>query len=141
MLTPSLVGVSNQLAWLFIGIASIRFRRALKLQGKTHLLPFKNWTYPWGPWIAIVLNAVIILVQGWSCFSPTFAAVDFVSYYVEIPIMFVMYLGWKIIKKTRWVHLEEMDLETDVYTVADEEEEPEKHGARKWFSKVLPWLF
>jgi AAT family amino acid transporter len=32
----------------------------------------------------MVLNAVIILVQGWSCFSPKFKAVDFVSMYIEL---------------------------------------------------------
>ena len=68
--------------------------RALEVQGKTPLLPFKNWTYPWGPWISIALNLVIVLVQGWSSFSPSFSAVDFVSYYIELPIMAVMFLGW-----------------------------------------------
>ena len=38
----NLVGVSNQLSWIAIGIASIRFRAGLKAQGKTHELPFVN---------------------------------------------------------------------------------------------------
>lgn len=90
----NLVGVSNQLAWISIGITSIRFRAALEAQGKTDLLPFRNWTYPWGPWFSVILNCVIVLVQGWSSFTPTFSAVDFVSFYVELPVMALMYLGW-----------------------------------------------
>lgn len=61
----------------------------------------------------MLLNIVLVLVQGWSSFSPSFAAVDFVSYYIEIPVMIVMYLFWKILKRTRFVRLEEMDLVSD----------------------------
>jgi amino acid permease len=90
----SIVGVSNQLSWIAIGITSIRFRSALALQGKTHLLPFRNWTYPVGPYFVVVLNSVLVLVQGWSCFSPHFDGVSFVSFYIELPVMLVMYGGW-----------------------------------------------
>jgi AAT family amino acid transporter len=138
----NLVGVSNQLAWLAIGVTSLRFRSALALQGKTHLLPFRNWTYPWGPWISIVLNVVIILVQGWSSFSP-WAAVDFVSYYIELPIMLVMYLGWKLLKKTKIVSYETMDLETDVYKVRDEDlkEIERERTTRGRIEGFLRWIF
>jgi len=139
----NLVGVSNQLAWLAIGVTSLRFRGALEVQGKTHLLPFKNWTYPWGPWISIVLNVVIILVQGWSSFSPSFAAVDFVSYYIELPVMAIMWLGWKWLKKTKVVSYEEMDLKTDVYVMREEDlrgEEREKSVKGK-FERVIRWIF
>ncbi|KAH0531367.1 hypothetical protein TsFJ059_000207 [Trichoderma semiorbis] len=116
----NLVGVSNQLSWIAIGITSLRFRAALARQGKTHLLPFKNWTYPYGPWIAVLLNSFLVLIQGWSCFSPSFDGVSFVSFYIELPIMLVMYLGWKIIKRTKFVRLDEMDLVTDVHTAEEQ---------------------
>jgi AAT family amino acid transporter len=136
---PSIVGVSNQISWIAIGITSIRFRAALERQGKTHLLPFRNWTYPWGPYISVALNIFLVLIQGWSCFSPTFNAIDFVSYYVEIPVMVLMYVIWKLVKRTQWVRLEEMDLETDTHTL-----EEEKHDANPdWktkFKKYLTWF-
>lgn len=139
----NLVGVSNQLAWLAIGVTSIRFRGALAVQGKTHLLPFRNWTYPWGPWLSIVLNVVIILVQGWNSFSPGFRAVDFVSYYIELPIMAVMWLGWKWWKRTRVPSYAEMDLETDVYVVSEEDilETEKEKSARGRVETVLRWIF
>lgn len=138
----NIVGVSNQLAWIAIGIASLRFRAALKVQGKTHLLPFKNWTYPWGPWISVVLNIVLVLVQGWSCFSPVFSGVDFVSYYIELPIMLLMFVGWKFLKKTKFVSLEDMDLETDVYVVKEEERDEEGEGGWKGKAiKTIRWIF
>jgi AAT family amino acid transporter len=126
-----------------IALTSIRFRKGLLLQGKTDLLPFKNWTYPWGPWISLVLNGVIILVQGWNSFSPKFTAVTFVSYYIELPIMLFMYVVWKLVHKTRMVAYEEMDLETDVYVVGKEDlkaTELEK-STRGKVEKVLGWIF
>lgn len=135
----SLVGVSNQLSWIAIGVASIRFRAGLKRQGKTHLLPFKNWTYPYGPWASVVLNSFLVLVQGWKCFSPQFDAVSFVSFYIELPVMLIMYVAWKVIKRTKFVKLEEMDLVTDVY-LADEPE-LESKGWQSRTRRVLNWLF
>lgn len=117
------MGVSNQLSWIAIGITSVRFRSALERQGKTHLLPFRNWTYPVGPYICVVLNCVLVLVQGWSCFSPSFDGASFASFYVELPIMLVMYVGWKLFKKTKFVQLDEMDLETDRYVLEEKAEE------------------
>lgn len=109
----NIVGVSNQLSWICIGLASLRFRAAIKAQGLEHLLPFKNWTYPVGPIFAVGLNSVLVLVQGWSCFSPSFSGVDFVSFYIEIPIMIVMFVFWKLYKRTHFVRLDTMDLKTD----------------------------
>jgi AAT family amino acid transporter len=134
----NLVGVSNQLSWISIGIASLRFRSGLKAQGKEHLLPFKNWTYPAGPIIAIVLNSFIVLVQGWSCFSPTFSAVDFVSYYIELPIFALMFVVWKLVKKTKFQRSHEMDLVTDVYTKDDIE--PEEKGWKGHGKRIGTWL-
>ena len=112
---PSIVGVSNQLSWIAIGVASLRFRAGINAQNKEHLLPFKNWTYPWGPWFSVILNSFLVLVQGWSSFSPSFNVVTFFSLYIELPIMLVMYLGWKAFKRTKFVSAREMDLETDTY--------------------------
>ncbi|WPH00604.1 Hypothetical protein R9X50_00343400 [Acrodontium crateriforme] len=150
----NIVGVSNQLSWIAIGFASLRFRSGIRKQNLEHLLPFKNWTYPYGPIISIVLNSVLVLVQGWSSFSPEFKPVDFVSYYIELPVMLVMYLGWKFTKKTKFVHLDQMDMVTDRYDLGLSVEERsailEKskvkpwHGQKSWTERVKAvgtWLF
>jgi AAT family amino acid transporter len=139
----NLVGVSNQLAWLAINITSLRFRAGMERQGRTRLLPFRNWTYPFGPYVAIVLNVVILLVQGWSSFSPSFAAVDFVSFYIELPIMLVMIVAWKVLKRTKLVGLDEMDLETDVYVISEDDKREAEHerSTRGRAEGVLRWLF
>jgi AAT family amino acid transporter len=66
-----------------------------------------------------------------------------VSYYIELPIMFVMYVGWKLWKRSRIVPLLEMDLETDVYT----KEQDVEYGwddTTTWKGKIhtaIRWLF
>lgn len=138
----NIVGVSNQLSWIAIGIASLRFRAGLAAQNKTHLLTFRNFTYPYGPWAVVLGCSFLVLVQGWSCFSPVFSGVDFVSYYIELPIMLLMFGVWKLVKRTRWVSAEEMDLETDVYL--PEEGELDRDAAVGWKGKAraaIRWIF
>jgi AAT family amino acid transporter len=69
-------------------------------------------------------------VQGWTSFSPSFGAVDFVSFYLELPVFALLIIGWKLLKRTKLHKASEMDLETDVYT--KEDMEPEEKG---WTSK------
>lgn len=83
------------------------------------------------------------MVQGWSSFSPKFSGVDFVSYYIELPVMLIMYVGWKLLKRTKLVRLEVMDLETDVHKVGDEDlrEEGKDKGLKGKVGMVLRWIF
>ncbi|KAH9941027.1 amino acid permease-domain-containing protein [Amylocystis lapponica] len=99
----NIVGVSNQIAWLSIGLASWRFRRAWLAQGRPlHELKFRAaWTWPWGPPFVIGAVSVLILVQGWSAVLPRFRAVEFVSFYVELPVMLAMCVGWLVVRRPR----------------------------------------
>jgi len=98
----NIVGVSNQIAWLSIGLASWRFRRAWVLQGRSFdEMKFRaGWTWPWGPYFVVVSVTAIILIQGWSSIIPHFSAVDFVSFYIEIPVMIFFYLAWLIFQRS-----------------------------------------
>lgn len=40
-----------------------------------------------------------VTVQGYSSIIPVFTAVDFVSLYIEIPVMIFMYLVWMLIRR------------------------------------------
>ncbi|KAJ8521185.1 hypothetical protein ONZ45_g2094 [Pleurotus djamor] len=97
----NLVGVSNQIAWLSIGLASWRFRKAWLAQGRSlDELKFRaSWTWPWGPIFVIVSVTALIIIQGWSSVFPHFSAVDFVSFYLEIPVMVIMFTGWMLIRR------------------------------------------
>jgi hypothetical protein len=93
----NIVGVSNQIAWFSIGLASWRFRRAWVEQGRSvEEMKFRaGWTWGWGPPFVVVSVGCLILIQGWSSLFPVFSPVDFVSFYMEIPIMLAMYFVWQ----------------------------------------------
>lgn len=116
----NLVGVSNQIAWLSIGVISIRFRRGLSRQGKTHELKFVNWTYPYGPYFVIISVSFIILVQGWSSSSPM-DVTSFFSYYVELFIFLACWLVWWAFKRDGFVREKDMDFVTDKYIPSERE--------------------
>ncbi|PIL34130.1 transporter [Ganoderma sinense ZZ0214-1] len=95
----NIVGVSNQIAWVSIGLASWKFRRAWVRQGRPlSEMKFRAaWTWPWGPYFVVISVVAIIIIQGWTSVIPEFSAVDFVSFYIEIPVMILMYFVWMII--------------------------------------------
>jgi len=95
----TIVGVSNQIAWFSIGIASWRFRRAWIRQGRSlEELKFRaTWTWPWGPPFVIASAAALIIIQGWSSLIPKFSPTEFLSYYIEIPVMIVMFMLWRVL--------------------------------------------
>jgi AAT family amino acid transporter len=131
----NLVGVSNQITWWSIGLTSLRFRRGLEEQGKLHYLQFRNWTYPWGPYVVVIGTTVIVLVQGWSAFAPWNTS-NFFAYYIELPIMVFMVVFWKLIKRTKAKRANGMDFETDRYMISEQdiaeiEHEKNIHGWHK----------
>ncbi len=40
-------------------------------------------------------------VQGWSAVIPRFSAVDFFSFYIELPVMALMYVLWLLVQRVR----------------------------------------
>lgn len=57
--------------------------------------------------------------------------------------MLIMYVVWKLVKKTRAVGYEEMDLETDAYVVGEEDLKATEleNSTRGKVAKVFRWIF
>lgn len=66
----NIVGVSNQIAWVSIGLASWKFRRAWVRQGRPlSELKFRaGWTWPWGPYFVVSVLCVALCVRRVSSF-------------------------------------------------------------------------
>lgn len=66
----NIVGVSNQIAWFSIGLASWRFRKAWVRQGRPlSELKFRAaWTWGWGPPFVVIAVSVLILGASFSMF-------------------------------------------------------------------------
>lgn len=104
-------GVAVFIVWGNVCFYHLRFRRAMKLQGRsTDELPYKGLWYPVLPIAGVVLNIFLALIQGWSTFKP-FSGKDFVDAYILLPVFFIFFIGFKLWHKSKWVNLNEVDLD------------------------------
>lgn len=107
----NLSGVAVFVVWGFVNVYHLRFRKAWALQGRSlDEIPYKGLWYPWLPYAGIFMNVFLALIQGWSTFKP-FSAGDFVDAYILLPFFFVLAGFLKLVNKTKWVKLEEIDLD------------------------------
>lgn len=57
-------------------------------------------------------NIFLVFFQGYTAFLNPFSSTDFVINYILLPVFVLLILGWKVLKRTKWVKLEEMDIWT-----------------------------
>ncbi|KUL84700.1 hypothetical protein ZTR_07611 [Talaromyces verruculosus] len=119
-------GSATYIAWAVIGVTHIRFRRAWAVQGhSTTELPYKALFYPYGTWFVVFINTFLTLIAGYSVFIDGFDAVGFVVNYIVVAVFVVLFVGWKIIKRTKMVPLMEVDLLTGRRDISQEQIEKE----------------
>lgn len=110
--------LSGFIAWLGIAISHYRFRKAYIKQGyDIKDLPYVAKGYPYAPLIAFALCVLVIGGQNFKAF--TGAHVDWygvIVSYMSVPIFLVLWLGYKVIHKTKIVKLDECNLVYDQNT-------------------------
>lgn len=45
----------------------------------------------------------LVVVQGWSSVIPRFSIADFFSFYIELPVMALMYFLWLLVRRVRHI--------------------------------------
>ena len=112
-------GLATIFTWASICLCHIRFCAAWKLQG--HILDelaFRSQAGVIGSWIGFIFNILILIAQFWTGFAPvgyvsmtTTALVrSFFQAYLAFSIVVFMLIAYKIIKRTRFVRLSEIDV-------------------------------
>lgn len=115
----NLSGVAVFVVWGSVCFYQIRFRQAMKLHGRSiDEIPYKGLWYPFLPILGIIINIFLALIQGWSFFKP-FSAKDFVDAYILLPFFFVLFFFLKLVNRTKWVNLSEVDLDEGKRTDID----------------------
>jgi lysine-specific permease len=109
------IGITGFIFWLGISISHYRFRKAFISQGHSlDKLPYKSKWYPAGPIFAIACGIIVILAQNFQAFLAD--QVDWgsvVAAYLGIPLFLCLWLGYKLIRKTKVVKLEEIEFDFD----------------------------
>uniref|UniRef100_A0A060SXU2 ARAD1A11946p n=1 Tax=Blastobotrys adeninivorans TaxID=409370 RepID=A0A060SXU2_BLAAD len=140
----NLSGVSTFIVWGGISFTHIRFRQAWAAQGRSpNELPFRAMLHPYNAYFGLCANIFLALVQGWQTLSP-FSGGDFVDAYILLPFSVLLFVGYKFVRKTRWVRLHEADLDTgrrkdldspEVDTLPLDDTSPQP--VKPWWKKLL----
>jgi lysine-specific permease len=106
--------LSGFIIWLGIAICHLRFRKAWVAQGRSLSdLKFKSKFYPYGPWLALVLFLIVLFGANIGVFqTPVFSWFDFITEYLLIPVVVVLYLGHKWWNKTHLVPLKDANFDS-----------------------------
>ncbi|QIL46231.1 amino acid permease [Vagococcus coleopterorum] len=104
-------GLTGFIAWLGIGLSHLRFRRAMKAQGKDlGVLKYRAKLFPFGPLLALALCVLVIVGQD----IPAFINMDWgqiLFTYMSIPLVLVLFVYYKVRYKTKLIPLQEVDLD------------------------------
>ncbi|OQE23640.1 hypothetical protein PENSTE_c008G07284 [Penicillium steckii] len=136
----NLSSVSTLIVWSSIAVTYIRFYHGLRHHGQSRdSLPFKSPFQPYLAYFALIFSATVAFFNGFDAFFPGhFSAQSFVPPYIDIPIFATLFLGYKFIKGTKMVDIEDMDLwsgkeEADELESTWEEPKPRNIFERIWF--------
>ncbi|KAK6465401.1 general amino acid permease [Scheffersomyces coipomensis] len=113
----SISALSSIFTWLSICLAHIRFRRALKVQGRlTDELAFTSQTGVIGSWFGVILNTLVIIAQFWLSLFPLGEspnAEGFFEGYLGFVILIIFYFGHKIWRKNWILFIRAKDIDID----------------------------
>jgi amino acid transporter len=106
--------LGSMITWIGIALSHIRWYKGMQVQGLSRdELPFKSWTQPYGAWAVLISFSIIIFFNGYTTFmTKPFDWQSFISDYVNIPFVIILYFGYKFAKKSKIVSLAEMDCST-----------------------------
>lgn len=94
----------------------LRFKNACDAQGLSRdSLPYKGWGQPYIAWYALTGCFVMTFVSGYTVFLPgKWSIPTFLFSYTMIGVFPVLFVGWKLLKKTKWLQPDEVDLRKDL---------------------------
>ncbi|KHD85706.1 amino acid permease [Bacillus ginsengihumi] len=108
-------GVTGFIFWLGIAASHYRFRKAFIAQGHdVKKLPYTAKLYPFGPIFALAVGLIVILAQDYQAFlSDKIDWLNVIAAYLGIPLFIIMWLGYKFVRKTKVVPLQECKIDID----------------------------
>lgn len=129
----NLVAVATLVNWIFITITYLRLFYAMKKQGinRHDRLPWAAPLQPYISWYALIMELLILLTSGYTTFlKGKWSSETFVAAYVNIPLVMILYFGYKWATKSKIVPLEKIPIENllAVYEAYPEPKPKKKHG-------------
>jgi amino acid transporter len=106
----SLVTAGALIDYLVICITFIQFYRACKAQGiDRRSFPYFGYFQPYCAYIGVAAMTLILLFYGYTAFDPWSVEKFFQNYTMQL-VAPILYLGWKLLHKTKLVSPSDLDL-------------------------------
>ncbi|ODQ66100.1 amino acid permease [Nadsonia fulvescens var. elongata DSM 6958] len=120
----NLVSIFGLLTWISILITHIGFMRACKAQGiDRHTdLVYCAPLAPYGTYASLGFCVLVAFIKNFTAFIGEFDVSNFITGYLGIPVYLILFIGYKVVKKTKFVKPAEADLYT-LKDIIDREEE------------------
>ncbi|KAL0939235.1 amino acid permease [Colletotrichum truncatum] len=101
---------SSFITWALVSVCHLRFRKVLRVQGVSlQELPYLAPLFPFLTWWGLFFNSLITITNGFTCFIE-WSTSEFFSAYISLIFFVVLYVGHKIVCRTKVVPLAEVDL-------------------------------
>lgn len=131
----NLVSVGSLINWSILLITYLRFYYGCKVQGIDRSeLPWAAPFQPYLSWVALIVFILLLITGGYSTFIVGhWSTATFVSSYINIPIVVVLYLAYRFTKKTRMIPLHEIPIRPFIQVALENPEpieEPKRGLAR-----------
>ncbi|USP74274.1 amino-acid permease inda1 [Curvularia clavata] len=139
----SLVTASQLINFSVMCFTFLRFYKACQVQGlDRNTLPYKGILQPYAAWYGLVCTFVMTFVGGYTVFlKGNWDVPSFLFSYLMVFIFPVLVIGWKIVKKSKWVKSHETDLVTDLAEIEEYHrtyvEKPETNPFNRFLDKVF----
>ncbi|KAJ3215624.1 hypothetical protein HK099_006288 [Clydaea vesicula] len=134
-------GLTIIVTWWMISLTHLRFRKAYLHQGyKIEDLPYKSMFFPIGCYFSLFVTGLIVILNpilGAVDDSGAFSGEKFIAGFITLPVYLVLFLGWKIFKRTKLVPLMEVDLATDNINLNSASMGLVVEGPKKGFAKMV----
>jgi amino acid transporter len=132
----NIISVAGFIAWSCVCICHICFIRALKAQNMDRdTLPFKSWGGKGLAIYGLVFCAIITITQGFTSFVPWNVEKFFISY-ISLILFAVLYIGHKVITRSKLVIPAEADLQTGKLSEDEPAETWEESSRSGWKAMV-----
>ncbi|KAI4686233.1 hypothetical protein J4E81_008584 [Alternaria sp. BMP 2799] len=139
----SLVTASQLINFSVMCFTFLKFHKACQAQGLDRdTLPYKGMAQPYAAWYGLVCTFIMTFVGGYTVFlNGKWAVADFLFSYLMVFAFPVLFVFWKVLKRTKWVSPSEADLVTDLAEIEEYHrtfvEKPETNA----FNRVLDKMF
>lgn len=110
-IVQTLTRTSGIIDYIIVSITYLRFYYACKAQGLDRkTLPYTGWFQPYGAWFTLAFETMVVICFGYGSFRPTFSVSGFFASYILVLLDPCLYIGWKLLKRTKFVGKYEADL-------------------------------